>query len=234
MAEPVIELAPSFYRVPTLGSAINSYLFIEPDGSITLIDTGTKQAPKKIIAAIKHLNKDLRDVRKILFTHSHDDHAGGAGKLLEVLDNPIIYAHKEEIEFLESGKNPPRDFSHFAGFFFRLMPSGGYLPIKVNEELEDRQVLPIAGGLQVIHTPGHTPGHVSFLHQASQTLITGDSVFNFGFKLSWSLSAFCTDFNQSKRTAEKFLDLDFETAAFTHGPHIKDGGKSALKKFLKN
>lgn len=232
MSEPVIQLAPNVYRVPTMGSGINSFFFIEDDGSVTLVDTGVKSAPKKIVAAIKSLKKDPKDIRKVLFTHSHDDHAGGAAKLIEIIGNPEVYAHEEEIKYLESGTTPPQDFTHLAGLIFRFMPESKFAPIKVDNALHDGQLLPVAGGLEVIHTPGHTLGHVSFLHKPSGVLITGDSVFNFGFKLAWSLSAFCTNFNQSKETAKKFLDLDFETAAFTHGPHIQSGGKSALKKFL--
>lgn len=233
MAEAVIELAKNLYRVPTMGSGINSFFLIDDDGSITLIDTGTKSAPKKIVAALKSINKDPSDIRKVLFTHSHDDHAGGAAKMIEIIGSPKVFAHESEIQYLESGKNPPRDLTHLAGFFFKFMPEGGFDPIKVAGQFRDQELLPIAGGLQVIHTPGHTPGHVSFLHKPSGTLITGDSVFNFGFKIAWSLSAFCTNYIQSKETALKFLNLEFETTAFTHGPHIQNGGKVALKKFLK-
>ena len=232
MSDPVIKIANNLYRVPTMGSGINSFFITEADGSITLIDTGLKTAPKKLVAAIKYLKKDPSDIRRVLFTHSHDDHAGGAAKIIEIIGSPRVYAHEAEAQYLESGKNPPRDLTHFAGFFFRFTPEGKFNPIKVTDKLTDKQVLPIGGGLQVIHTPGHTPGHVSYLHQESGTLITGDSVFNFGFKIAWSLSAFCTNFNQSKETALKFLDLDFDTAAFTHGPHIQKGGKQKLKKFL--
>ena len=232
MAELAIQLAPNVFRVPTMGNGINSFFFIEDDGSITLVDTGVKSAPKKIVAAINYLNKDVKDIRKVLFTHSHDDHAGGAAKIIEIIGEPEVLAHESEIKYLESGTNPPRDLTHLAGFFFRFMPAGKYSPIKVDTAINDKQLLPIAGGLEVIHTPGHTPGHVSFLHKPSGVLITGDSVFNFGFKLAWSLSAFCTSFDQSRETAKKFLDIDFDTAAFTHGPHIQKGGKRALENFL--
>ena len=113
------------------------------------------------------------------------------------------------------------------------MPEGGFEKISVTRGLVDGEVLPLGGGLKIIHTPGHTPGHISLLHLPSQTLITGDSVFNFGFKIAWSLSAFCTNFNESKRTAERFLDLDFGPVAFTHGPHIANKGKDKLKNFLR-
>ena len=51
-------------------------------------------------------------------------------------------------------------------------------PVTVGEELVDGQVLDVAGGLRVVHTPGHSPGHVSYLHEPSGVLVTGDAIFN--------------------------------------------------------
>ena len=232
MSDLAIGLAPNVYRVPTMGSGINSFFFVESDGSVSLVDTGLNTAPKKIVAAIKSIGKDPTDIRRVLFTHCHDDHVGGAAKLFEIIGSPQVFAHEIETPFLESGTTPARDFTHLAGLLFRFMPDQKYPPIKVDEPLSDNQLLTMGGGLRVIHTPGHTPGHVSLLHEPSRTLITGDSIFNFGFKRAWSISAFCTNFEQSKQTATRFLDLDFDTAAFTHGPHIQTGGKAALGKFL--
>lgn len=232
MSELLIELAPKFYRIPTMGNGVNSFLIAEDDGSLTLIDAGLNTAPKKIVAAIKSLQRDPSEIRNILFTHSHADHSGGAAQIVEIVGTPTVFTHELEAQVFETGKVPPRDLTHLAGFFFRFMPEQNFDPIKVDQTVKDKDLLPFGGGLEVIHTPGHTPGHVSFLHKPSNTLITGDSVFNFGFKLAWSISAFCTNFEQSKETARKFLNVDFDTAAFTHGPHIQTGGKAALKKFL--
>ena len=232
MPKPAIQIANNVYRVPTMGSAINSFVVIEEDSSVTIIDAGLKHAYKKIISALDYLGSDHSDVRRILFTHSHSDHTDGAPKLIQKLGTPKVYAHEEELKYMETGENPPRDLSHLAGLFFRFMPFGKHEPVKVDEAIHDRQILPIGGGLEVIHTPGHTPGHSSFLFKESGVLITGDSLVNYGFARYWSLSAFCTSFEQSKKTALKFLDLDFDIAAFTHGPHIQSGGKKALKNFL--
>ena len=77
MSQLIVEIASDFYRIPTMGDGINSFLMVESDGSLTLIDTGLNTAPKKIVAAIKRLGKDPTDIRNILFTHSHADHSGG-------------------------------------------------------------------------------------------------------------------------------------------------------------
>ncbi|MGZ4121499.1 MAG: MBL fold metallo-hydrolase, partial [Actinomycetota bacterium] len=79
MAGPV-KLAENVYRIPTLGPWINAYLFVEPNGELTLVDAGLKGAPKKILAAIEALGKKPSDVTRTLLTHAHPHHAGGLAR----------------------------------------------------------------------------------------------------------------------------------------------------------
>ena len=101
----------------------------------------------------------------------------------------------------------------------------------VEHELHDGEVLPVGGGLRVIHTPGHSPGHVAFLHEDSRVLVTGDSIFNV-LGLRWSVRAFCTDFAMSQRTAHRLAEEEYAVAAFTHGPEIRDAPREAIRRFL--
>jgi glyoxylase-like metal-dependent hydrolase (beta-lactamase superfamily II) len=104
--------------------------------------------------------------------------------------------------------------------------------VAVAQELSDGDVLPVAGGIQVIHTPGHTPGHISLLHSDSGVLITGDAIFNMLSRRTWPFAAFCTSFTQTTQTAHVLGELEYETAAFTHGPEIRDTGRDAVRAFL--
>ena len=135
MPKPAIQIANNVYRVPTMGSAINSFMVIEEDSSVTIIDAGLKHAYKKIISALDYLGSSHSDVRRILFTHSHSDHTDGAPKLIQKLGTPKVYAHEEELKYMETGENPPRDLSHLAGLFFRFMPFGKHEPVKVDEAI---------------------------------------------------------------------------------------------------
>jgi glyoxylase-like metal-dependent hydrolase (beta-lactamase superfamily II) len=76
MSAPV-KLAENVYRIGTLGPWVNAYLFVEPNGELTLVDAGLKGAPKKIVRAIESLGKKTSDVTRIVLTHAHPDHAGG-------------------------------------------------------------------------------------------------------------------------------------------------------------
>ena len=102
----------------------------------------------------------------------------------------------------------------------------------VAEEFQHGTVLPAAGGLRVVHTPGHTPGHVSLLHEPSGVLITGDALFNVR-GIRYSPGWMCTDPALNRRSADGLGDLDFEVAAFTHGPEIRQGAREAVRAFLR-
>ena len=94
-----------------------------------------------------------------------------------------------------------------------------------------RAELPVAGGIAVVHTPGHTPGHCSFLHPSSGVLITGDAIFNVR-GLRWSFASACTDVTLSRTSAARLGELDFSVAGFTHGPHVSTGAQAAVRAFL--
>ena len=87
--------------------------------------------------------------------------------------------------------------------------------------------------LRVLHTPGHTLGHISLLHEPSRVLITGDAIWNMRSVRTWPVLAFCTDIALNERSAAVLGDADYEIAAFTHGPHIGPGGRAAVRAFLR-
>ena len=227
-----VQLASNLYRIPTLGPFINTYAFINNDGSVTLVDCGLNKAPAKIVAGLASIGKHPKDVENIILTHAHDDHIGGAAKMIELSNPKSVSMHEADSSYPERGATPKVDTRTVSGKLMSRMPASKYTPFKVNKELKDGDLLDTAGGLKVFHTPGHTEGHISLLHLESKTLITGDSIFNMTSRLAWSLSGFCVNYLQSQQTAKKFVDLDFKHAAFTHGPEIMNKGKERITKFL--
>jgi len=227
-----VEIAQNLYRLPTLGPFINSYAFINQDSSVTLVDCGLKGASKKLVADLARVGKHPKDVTNIVFTHAHDDHVGGAAEMISRCEGSSVLMHEADADLTSEGKTPPQDNSHFSGKLMALMPKSSYAPFNVTKKLKVGELINTAGGLKVIHTPGHTDGHISLLHLESETLITGDSIFNMTSRMTWALSGFCVNYQQSKETAKRFLDVDFKNTCFTHGPEIKGNGKERIKKFL--
>jgi glyoxylase-like metal-dependent hydrolase (beta-lactamase superfamily II) len=137
--------------------------------------------------------------------------------------------HADDASFVRSGTVPP--MGSRLGRLMAKVPGNGFAAVPVAEELTDGQVLPVAGGLRVVHTPGHSPGHASFLHEESGVLITGDAIFNVR-RLRWPVRAFCSDFTMTTQTAHVLGELDYTTAAFTHGPELREHPREDIRAFL--
>jgi glyoxylase-like metal-dependent hydrolase (beta-lactamase superfamily II) len=228
-----VRLAGPVYRLPTLGDYINSFAFIEPDGSVTLVDCGIARAPRRIVAGLADIGKHPRDVQRIVLTHAHMDHAGGAAEVLAASTATGVAVHDADRGYIECGESAPGDPSSGVYRFYQRFVSGRFNPVPVERVVADGEVLDVAGGLTVHHTPGHTPGHISLLHEDTGVLITGDAIFNAASRMTWPIKMVCTSFPQNKQSAAKLSELDYQVAAFTHGPEIRDQAREKVRDFVR-
>jgi glyoxylase-like metal-dependent hydrolase (beta-lactamase superfamily II) len=226
---PAFQLAPGVWRIPLIRDLVNGFMLRDDDGQVTLIDMGIARSGPKVMAALASIGSGPSDVTRLMLTHAHADHAGAAAYVAGQTGREFGI-HADDAEFARSGSNPPRDPRFRLG---RLMSrtDKGFDAVPVAETFTDGQVIPFAGGLEVVHTPGHSPGHAAYLHRDSGVLITGDSIFNV-LGLRWSVKSFCTDFRMSQQTAVRLADLDYSTAAFTHGAHLSDNPREHIRRFL--
>lgn len=227
-----MQLAPGVWRIPTAPSdLVNTFAFVDDDGQVTLVDAGTKGAPRRIVEGLEHLGSAPSEVTRIIATHAHSDHIGGLSAL-RGRTSAAVAVHERDAAYVREGKGPVLDRTTLGGRLFRRGP--GSTPTHVEEELTDGQVVDVGGGLRVVHTPGHTPGHVALLHEPSRVLITGDSIWNMRRRMTWPFASFCTDHRANQTTAAVLADLDYDVAAFTHGPEIRDGAREAVRGFLRS
>ena len=230
-SSPAISLAPGVWRIPTAPfDFVNTFALVDDDGSVTLVDAGMKRAPARIVAGLAAIGKHPSDVTRILLTHAHLDHATGAAELSARTGAPVAVPDAEA-DFAARGVPPPPDTSKFAGRLMQRLPGIGFPPIEVGERLQPDSVLDVAGGLRIVSTPGHSPGHVSLLHEPSRVLITGDAIFN-ALGIRWPPRSFCTDFTMTKQTAHVLGELDYDVAAFTHGREITENARERVRGFL--
>ena len=225
-----VELAPGVWRIPLIGDYVNGFMLRDDDGQVTLIDMGIASSGAKVIAALRSLGSDPSDVTRLMLTHCHPDHAGGTAYVSEQTGRPVD-VHADDAEFVRTGTQPDVDPSSRLGKLFRRFPEPKVGKVAIGEELNDGQVVPFAGGIRVIHTPGHSPGHASYLHEDSGTLITGDAIFNV-LGRRWPPKMLCSNFAMTKQTAHRLAEVEYATAAFTHGPEIRDRPRDAIRAFL--
>lgn len=147
-------------------------------GNYVLIDGGTPESADEIIqAAERRFGKDSRP-QAIILTHGHFDHVGSIIELIDRWNIPV-YAHERELPFLTGKQAYPKPDIHVEGgilsrnswlFPVEAIHLGGHV-----QALPEDHSVPFLEGYQWIHTPGHSPGHVSLFREKDRTLIAGDA-----------------------------------------------------------
>ena len=223
------QVIPGVYAIPLGG--VNAFL-VDSD-ELILVDTGMPNSAETILQAIQAIGRTSSDLRHILVTHCHPDHAGSLAALKK-LTGASAYMHPHDAAITRTGKVAPdlkpapgMDdlFRQFIGF-----GSAEYDPAEIEHELHDGDELPIAGGIQVIHVPGHCAGHLAFLwHASGGVLFAADTVSNMmglGYSLGYA------DFEEAKHSLRKLAALDFAVACFGHGPAIVEGASLRFRQKL--
>lgn len=225
-----VSLAPGVVRIPMMpADLLNVFAFRDDDGEVTLVDAGVKGSPPRILQALAELGSAPEDVTRIVATHSHVDHVGGLRRVVESTGARVA-VHADDAEDVRSGRGAPLDPTTTVGRLRSRNSAATATP--VDSELHDGELLPVAGGLRVVHTPGHTPGHVSLLHEPTGILVTGDAIWNMRWGRTWPVLSFCSNVVLTQQTAHRLGDLTYSTAAFTHGPEIRGTGREAIRSFL--
>lgn len=169
-----MEIAPNIHLIPC--GFVNCYLGIDMDG-LTLIDTGLSRNASAVLKYIAGLDHQPSDLKHIIITHSDGDHVGALADLKSA-SHARVYASPIEAQAIEVA-HPSRDLKMqgLVSYLFKLVqPLFKVKPAKVDELLSDGQILPVLGGLQVVYTIGHTPGHISLYAPATKILFSGDSI----------------------------------------------------------
>jgi glyoxylase-like metal-dependent hydrolase (beta-lactamase superfamily II) len=187
-----------------------------------LIDTGYAGSTPAIERNLSGLGRRLEDVARVVCTHGHPDHAGGARALadrgIEVLIHPAD-AERMRTGWGSAVRHPSR------GRLFAAMTP----PLERFTPLADGEVLPMLGGLRVIHTPGHTPGSVCLYGARDHVLFVGDALQRRGGKIGFASALYSDDRRAAERAVKRLAELDVEVVVFSHYPPIHEGANEALR-----
>ena len=206
------------YCVP-LGPA--NAVLLDAGPELVLVDAGFPGKESIVFDAISQLGRTPRDLRHLVFTHGHPDHIGSAAAIVRET-GAATYMHAMDVPLAETG-GPFRSMTPAPGllprtvFRFVWHPQERMEPVRIDRHLTDGEVLAIAGGLLVVHTPGHCAGQVALLWQGGQLLIAGDvgmNILGLGDPVGFE------DIGEGRRSQRKLAALRFDAAVFGHGRPI--------------
>jgi glyoxylase-like metal-dependent hydrolase (beta-lactamase superfamily II) len=207
-------------------------VFIIEDNGLTLIDTGLKGSTDKIFKAIKKAGRDPHDIKRIILTHCHPDHTGSAAELKAILKVPV-YAHPEDALIIEDGIGGGKadltpGIINWLIYHLFIKKAGYAIPaVSIDQKLNDHDI--IDGNIEVIHTPGHTSGHICLLVRDQHVLIAADICANMG---GLAYSTLYEDIKEGQKSILKAAAFDFDKAVFGHGgPILKNAAGRLYNKF---
>jgi glyoxylase-like metal-dependent hydrolase (beta-lactamase superfamily II) len=213
-------------KIEAFGNTMTIYpTLIWDEETAVLIDAGMPGQSTQIIKAMDQLGVPLTRLKAIILTHQDLDHIGGVPQLLKRSEGKItVYAHELDKPYIE-GTIPliKTDTTCMSKETLDVLPEEvRYVyenppKTKVDETVTDEQMLPYCGGIRVIFTPGHSPGHISLYLEQTKTLIAGDAMVRVEGNLRGPIERTTLNMDQAIQSLEKFLLYDVETVVCYHG-----------------
>ena len=220
-----MEIVPGLHAVRLLGS--KGYLVV--DRELTLIDAGLRGSTPLLRWYLSRIGRQLSEITRIVCTHGHPDHIGGVHEIAaltgaEVLMHPADTARLRETRLRDVMQRPAVG-QLVAGQLVAALTRAPVDP----RPLAHGEVLPALGGLEVVHTPGHTPGSVCLYAREHRLLIVGDVLQVIRGRISLPSHLFTEDMATARRSIAELAELDVDTICFAHFPAWNGGVRDALR-----
>lgn len=212
-----MEIASGVHAVPLLGAT--GHLICED--RLTLIDAGLPGSGRRLASYVAGLGRSLDELVRIVCTHGHPDHVGGVRELSA--DGIDVFMHAADdaglqVTLREALRRPSRGKL----FAYAARAPTATIPLK------DGAILPVLGGLEVIHTPGHTPGSVCLYAARDRLLFVGDALEVRRGRVAFASPIFSDDVATARASVQRIAERDVNTIVFGHDPPWRDDANGVL------
>lgn len=245
-----MEILPGIHVVevasPSGGSnaQINLCLLVE-NGVATLVDAGMPGVSERLLDYLIEIQLAPEAIRRVIITHHHIDHVGGLPEILKLCRSEV-WAHKEDTPVID-GSVPRAEIpaERMEAMLARVAPEERAVALErakqlmavpgihVDLSLVGGEQLNMLGGVQILHTPGHTAGHLALFLPAMSLLIAGDLMHLEGGSISESPYVPGSDPSEAHASAKRAAALGFDGFVGYHGGYVTSGAKEMLSEGLK-
>jgi glyoxylase-like metal-dependent hydrolase (beta-lactamase superfamily II) len=223
-------------------SVIHPVLLFDKPGEMTLIDAGLPGQVPAIKEHLRALGLKMSNIRRLILTHQDIDHIGGAAEIVQETGAEVL-AHVDDVPYIQGElqlikfdpnsieamlKNLPEDRREAARRVFSSPPR-----VRVDRALKDGDELPVHGGLRIIHTPGHTPGHISVYLRAHGVLISGDALRVEEGALVGPSPAATPDMESAMESVHKLESFSIDRVLCYHGGLSPEGAATRIREIAK-
>jgi glyoxylase-like metal-dependent hydrolase (beta-lactamase superfamily II) len=190
---------------------------------LALIDTGFPGSGRGIMEYIRSLGRSEEELTRVIITHNHVDHMGSVAELRQMASF-TVFAHRADPAGQGTDPPYPRGIRRLlrVPFFRPVRRHFTLAPEDVDVRLEGGEVLPLLGGLEVVATPGHTPGSISLFSAGRRLLFVGDAIQKRRRGPSTPAKMVSTDLAAATASIATMAKLDFDILCLGHGRPLAD------------
>ena len=218
----MIELAPGVHRLGHRAGGYVSAFLIDDGGELSLVDTLFEDDARLVLEGIRGLGRSVADLKRIAITHGHRSHLGGLAALKRA-SGATLYSHPWEADIVSGDRRAqpvtvlPKQSLKLLKFQLGLrLNRPKHVPCPVDQPLDDDDSF---GPLQVLHAPGHSPGHLAFYWPERSFLISGDAIATWP-SLCAGWTAFTLNKAQHAVSVRRLAALDARIVGVGHGEPI--------------
>lgn len=218
-------------------------VLLKDENELILIDCGYPDSMQKLENAMQKYGLSLSQLTKIIITHHDHDHMGALKDITQEYPQIEVLCSKEQAPYItgkrkslrlqqaEDMQNTLSDDKKEYGIQFQKVIASVK---KVDEVsiINSGEILPYCGGIEVVDTKGHMPGHISLYVKKEKTLISGDALVNEGGKLRMAVPEYALNMEEAKDSIRNLENYDIEKIICYHGGVSEIDVKSSLKKII--
>ena len=231
-----MQLAEGVHSIgQTKGGRVHAFLFEHADG-LTLVDTLFDDDARDVLSYLRHLGRNPGELTHIVLTHAHRSHLGGLAALKR-LSGASVHSHEWEADIV-AGKRKAQSGRFRPVLPLRLWPfrlglalgKPKHVPCPVDATLDEGDAL---GPLQVVHIPGHSPGHLAFYWPERRVLVAGDAIATWpSFGAGWP--GFNLNEDQHRESIRRLATFDASAVGVGHGAPITEGAAERVQELVES